>query len=692
MIDRQPLSVHMLGGFHIRVGHEEVVGFDQTRLRLLLAYLLLHRRAPVARQQLAFAFWPDSPDAQALNNLRTLLTRLRQVLPEANRCIDSTFSTIQWRDDASYQLDVAEFEDALQQGSIAAEQANSSDTIRAFQAAVDLYTGDLLPGFYDEWLIPEQERLRQAYLDALDRLAALLEGKRRYKEALGIAQRLVRADPLHEAVYRQLMQLHLALGNRAAALRVYHACATILRHELGVDPSPATQEVHRRVLANENSSSNMLLEAATPTANASFVGRHAEWEAILRAWRQAAAGQVQIVLINGEAGIGKTRLAEELLAWANHQGVATAVARCYTSGSSLAFGPVAEWLRSDTVQARLRSLDRIWLVEVARLLPELLLSFPNLPAPGPMTEPWQRQRFFQALARAFVPERQSAAKRPERSQWSEGPPVRRQTVADGPPLLLFLDDLQWCDQETLDWLQYFVQAATAAPLLLVGTVRIEEAGDDHPLIAFRQALARHSLHELTLSPLTAAESALLAANLLGHTLSRAQAGQLFADTEGNPLFVVETVRAGMGKGAAAGEAGERGTQQKESLVSLSTTSSLPPKVRAVIQRRLSMVLPGAHALAQTAAVIGREFGFEVLARASGPDEGAVVHVPEAVGATEDTDFGELSRAENTEGAEAVSAQDSDIALGILRRRLWQRMTRPIAAVGAHPPRGFTPPL
>ena len=115
-----------------------------------------------------------------------------------------------------------------------------------------------------------------------------------------------------------------------------------------------------------------------------------------------------MVLISGEAGIGKTRLAEELLAWVERQGVETAVARCYASGGpSVAYGPVAEWLRSPGMQARVRSLDGIWLGEAARLLPELLADRPDLPAPGPMTETWQRQRFFQALARAVLGRRQA---------------------------------------------------------------------------------------------------------------------------------------------------------------------------------------------------------------------------------------------------------------------------------------------
>lgn len=211
MADSQPLSLYMLGGFRINAGHEAAAGFDQARLRLLLAYLLLHRRAPVARHQLAFAFWPDSSDAQALNNLRTLLTRLRQALPKADRYIDSTSSTVHWRGDASWQLDVAAFEAAVQQGSVAAEQANSSDAIRAFRAAADLYTGDLLPGFYDEWLIAERERLRQAYLDALDLDLTCIQIAR-HSESAGQADRAIDFFRRAVASARRVFAIEEAVG------------------------------------------------------------------------------------------------------------------------------------------------------------------------------------------------------------------------------------------------------------------------------------------------------------------------------------------------------------------------------------------------------------------------------------------------------------------------------------------------
>ncbi|MCP4517469.1 MAG: ATP-binding protein, partial [Delftia sp.] len=153
-----------------------------------------------------------------------------------------------------------------------------------------------------------------------------------------------------------------------------------------------------------------------------LVGRQREWQALQSLWKKAANGEPRCVLIKGEAGIGKTRLAEELLSWANRQGITTAASACYAAEGQLPYAPIADWLRSEDLRARLPALEGKWRTECARLLPELLAQQPDLPAPGPLTEAWQRQHLFTALAHAVL----SAVR----------------------PIILLIDDLQWCDQDT----------------------------------------------------------------------------------------------------------------------------------------------------------------------------------------------------------------------------------------------------
>lgn len=194
------LHIKLLGAFCLRWGDQPVADFEQARLQHLLAYLVLHRSAPISRQRLAFLFWPDSTDHQALKNLRTLLTRLRHALPDADHFIDVTAQTIQWRLDAPFALDVADFETVAARATAAQEGGDYTGSVNALTAAVAGYTGELLPDCYDDWILPLRERYHQTCGQALERLVLLLEEHREYGSAIPYARRFLNHDPLHEAV------------------------------------------------------------------------------------------------------------------------------------------------------------------------------------------------------------------------------------------------------------------------------------------------------------------------------------------------------------------------------------------------------------------------------------------------------------------------------------------------------------
>ncbi|MGC9333811.1 MAG: AfsR/SARP family transcriptional regulator, partial [Anaerolineae bacterium] len=229
------LSVSLLGDFCIRHDGAPVTDVDTPRLQSLLAYLVLHRDTPQSRAHLAFLFWPDTSEAQARTNLRNLLHHLRRALPDADSYLEASVQTLQWRSHAPFALDVAIFEAAMEDAKQAMQASNPLAVREALERAIALYQGDLLPSCYDDWILPLREALRQAHLDALERLARMLEEQRDYPAAIGHAQRLLRHDPLHEATYRHLIRLHALNGDRAGALRVYHTCTTILQRELGVE-------------------------------------------------------------------------------------------------------------------------------------------------------------------------------------------------------------------------------------------------------------------------------------------------------------------------------------------------------------------------------------------------------------------------------------------------------------------------
>jgi DNA-binding SARP family transcriptional activator len=546
------LHIQLFDHFQLLYNGEPLPALNQGRLHSLLAYLVLHRDAAQTRRQLAFLFWPDSTEAQAHANLRQLLHRLQRALPTAGDFLLLDVKTVQWRPESPFTLDVAEFERQLTCAAEAARQGDATAVRSALQTAVAQYRGDLLLDCYYDWVLPERERWRETYLKTLERLISLLETQRDYAVAIAYAQRLLRSDPLHETTYGRLMRLHALAGDRASALRVYHTCATTLQRELGVEPSAQTRTVYAQLL---NLDGSPVLPSSYDTHDEQLIGRQAEWQTLLTTWRLAAKGHAHLLVVAGEAGIGKTRLAEELLIWASRQGIRTARTRAYAAEGALAYAPVAEWLRTEGLRAGWRALDPVWLTELARILPELLVEQPHVPPPAPMTESWQRKRLFEALARAFL--------------------------ADDRPLLLVLDDLQWCDHETLAWLHYLLRYDPQARLLIAGTMRPEEVSSEHPLAALLLDLgSAGQVTELELGPLNLDGTAALAAQVTGQTLAPDVGQRLYQETEGNPLFVVETVRT------------EPSTGDAESAPLLPAfPTRLPPKVQAVIQRRLAQLSP-----------------------------------------------------------------------------------------------------
>jgi DNA-binding SARP family transcriptional activator len=592
------LHLHLLGDFLAVLGDSPLTTLSVPRQQSLLAYLVLHRDAPQDRSHLAFLLWPDSTEEQAHTNLRKLLYHLRQTFPEIDHFLHTNNRSVQWRAaqaDVSWTLDIVQFEQALLRAEQAKTDHDTTARHQALELALGLYRGDLLPSCYDEWILPERDRLHQLFLQAAEDLLALLEQERDYPAAITVAQRLLRQDPLHEATSRQLMRLHALRGDRAAALRVYHSCVTALERELGTEPSAVTRLAYEALLQAGATSETPIGPLPARGTTAPLLGRKTEWLTLQEVWRKAASGHVQLVILSGEAGIGKTRLAEEMLAWVGRQGLSTANAHCYAAEGRLAYAPVTAWLRAEAVYSALAALDPLWLTEIARLVPEVLTTRPRLPHPTPMTEGWQRQRFFESLAHAVLKAQQ--------------------------PLLLLLDDLHWCDSETLEWLHYLLHFDRRARLLLIGTVRSEEALPGHPLLTFLGSLQREGMvTEIALGPLSTSETASLAEHVLGHQLDPAMNQALYAETEGNPLFVVEIARAGTLEGGIAGPSAPSAARA----LLTQSGSTLPSTVQSVLETRLAQLSPSAREVAHVAAVVGRAFSFPVLVQTSGQEEDRVM--------------------------------------------------------------------
>ncbi|TVR90540.1 MAG: hypothetical protein EA416_11340, partial [Trueperaceae bacterium] len=585
------LSIRLLGGLRVERG-DDALELGPQRVSDLIAYLVVHRYRPIPRAHLAYVMWPESDEAQARTNVRKTLHQLRHSLPDAAQLLAMDGQTLRWRPGARFDVDVERFDQATQR----AQQAQASGARglerEHLEEAARIYRGDLLPEMYDDWLEAERERLRQRFATVLERLVDVLWQQRDDRAALGYAQRLVRHDPLVESSYRRLMRLHARSGERAKALHVYHSCASVLQEQLQVGPSDETVALYQDVLRLQPNGASHAVEASPKAhrqgviSGAPLVGRYRELGALRAAWDETQGGPTGLVLVTGDPGIGKTRLVEEFARSLPRREAAAITTRCRAAERSLAFTPVVALLRTTVVREALPGLASGWRRDVSRLLPELVDGEPS--DPGPLTEGWQRQRLFEALSHAILASQ---------------------------PLVAVIDDVQWCDGDSLDWLHYLLRFDANARRMLVATARTHELDANPRLGDLLLDLERDGLlTRIELAPLSDDETGTLARSLHRDEPEPGALSALVAETEGNPLFVVEMVREGALASSTPRSARETGS-----------ATTLPRRLRAVIASRLERLSAPSSELLGMAAVIGREFDFDVLLQVSRQDEDVAVH-------------------------------------------------------------------
>jgi tetratricopeptide (TPR) repeat protein len=333
---------------------------------------------------------------------------------------------------------------------------------------------------------------------------------------------------------------------------------------------------------------------ALTTPSIALVGRVEEWNCLMRVWLAAQRGPPRCVLVSGVAGIGKTRLVEEFVRWADQQGAAIATSRCYGTVGKLPYAPLADWLRSPPLRDSLSDLPEVWRGEIAGLLPEIGIQPLETGARRDVPQAEARRRLFEAMVRAIggVPH----------------------------PLVLFLDDIQWADRDTLEWIGYFLRIEDPRSVLVLATLRLGEVPLEDRLNAVLRDLRREGrMEEMPLEPLSAAETVALATAVAGATLDSAAAQRLHRETEGHPLYIVEMLRAketGLDgpeplAGNLSGERPVTGPKDRR---------SLPQRVLATIEARLAQLSSPARTIVGVAAVIGREFRLDLLAESGGISE------------------------------------------------------------------------
>lgn len=588
------LHLTLLGGFQVRLGAGPAVVLARKKAQALLAYLVVEPGEAHLRDKLAALLWGDSSDQRARQSLRQTLLAIKQALARNGVEVLRVDTESVAVNRSALDVDVVAFERLANEG-----------TPQALAQAAALYKGDFLEGLsvqeprFEEWLITERERLREVALEVLGKLLAQQTASGAVQQAIQTAGRLLALDPLQEAVHRALMRLYVLQERRGSALRQYQLCMAVLQRELGVEPEPSTRRLYQQILQTENVASgvaspaefseNVLvhrpgaaqMDAAVPAAP--MVGREGQMAALSRVRAQAWRGQARIGVILGEAGIGKSRLIDALVADGVAHGGRALLGRAHETERVLPFGPWVDAFRTAGVipeLARQPGLSTPWRAQLARL-------FPEFGQPGhqrPAAEDEDHVRLFEAMAQAV------------------GHLALRQ------PLLLVLEDLHWADDMSLRLLAFLSRRGAAWPVLLVGTIRREEMLDAPAVTRLLHEFGndQHFL-SLTLTPLSASDTVALV-RLLGRAGTdepavRRLGTRIWRASEGNPFMVVETMRA-LDGGAAFEMAEELPT---------------PPRVRDTIAARLDRLSQRGRDMTALASVIGREFDFAVLAGAASMD-------------------------------------------------------------------------
>ncbi|HEX5618985.1 MAG TPA: AAA family ATPase [Solirubrobacteraceae bacterium] len=639
--------------------------------RLLFAYLVLNRDRDCGRPELIDLLWPERPPAAADTALSALLSKLRKALGEGALAGRSELRFLPGGPIA-VDLEVAATAAARAEAAIDAHDWGAAAARAREVISVDLQT--FLPDCDGPWVAEVRRELETIRLRGLESLgeACLHQGGRELGAAEQAARAAIAAAPFRESAHRLLMEVHEAQGNPAEALRVFEELRILLRDELGTTPGQAAMTVHERVLRGETPTAKppptrrqgiSVTSWPAPLAAAlerhALVGRAHELDVLEACWTETINGARPLVLLAGDAGIGKTRLAAEIGQRAQDDGAHVLYGR-FDEQALAPYQPVVEMVRGWSSGASLEPLrERVGVraADLAILFGEFGPPRGDDGEPGPHGHDAdaRRMRFFDAVA-ALLGE-----------------------IGAGAPLVLVFDDLHWADRPTLQLIRHLVRSPQPRRALLLGTYRDAELEPGHPLHELigdvrREGMLRH----VELTGLAEPEVAELVRALGVPSPEAAFVRALHGETEGNPFFIEEVVRH------------LRDSHHDLHTVSL-TEAGVPEGVREVTARRLRRLGADSRQALQVAAVIGRDFDYDVLeAVAPLHDDALITALEEGVEARVLRETGRVGRYAFTHALVRATLYDS---LSQLRRaRLHGRVGEAIARLRSADLDPFLPQL
>jgi DNA-binding SARP family transcriptional activator len=592
------LRIYVLGGFRAEVAGQPIAAARWTRRSAprVLALLAVERDHQLHRDRLLDLLWPGLAADAALNSLHKALHAARHALEPG----------LPAKEPSSF-LRMADGLVALVAGSVwidldaavaLAERALRARDPARLDAAFAGLRGDPLPeDQYEDWVAEARGRVRELRLRLLLERAALLEEQGEEREAIACLQRATEQDPAREDLHRRLMATYLRTGSRHQALRQYQRCREALRRELDAAPEEETEALHREILtgplAGGRPGAPALPAALRRVPSGPLIARQEALRFLERERRRAIAGQGGLVLVSGEAGVGKTRLLAEVARRSGGQGLCLLWGTSYAEERLLPYGAFVEALD----EWALRQPEPVR-ADLGARFPELARLVPGFGADRAAARDrggdGQRARLFAAVVR-FLTE-----------------------LAERAPLLLALDDLHAADASSVQLLHHLARAAGDRRWLIVGSYRTEDLGAGGALeqllrTAQHWGLAR-TVELLCLAP---EETRQLAESALDGAVEEALAAHLHARSRGNPLFVCELARALHGGGVIALRDGAwRLTAGRAELV--------PSGVRDLVELRVARAGGAARATVELVAVAGMEVPFGLLRAAAPLPEAALV--------------------------------------------------------------------
>jgi DNA-binding SARP family transcriptional activator len=478
----------------------------------LLAYLCLEQ-GPRSREELAGLLWGESSEIEARASLRQALKQLRAGLGEGIRCGRSTVELV-----TPVECDAVEFRRRI---------------VREPSMATTMEIPRFLAGFsvrhapqFDEWVAATRQTLMSQYQHALGTLAREAMGQWRWREAVALADQWLNAEPLSDEAMRIGVEARYLAGDRGAALARFAQYRSALMRETGCEPSRSLLTLIQRVESDAAQATVRPITdewyARAPTFEANLIGREKEWATLGKAWKGVVKGDSRIVLIEGEPGVGKSRLAEEFLRWIVANGGTVLRGRGYDVQTSIPYEPVVEVLRDALSAPGLAGTAPEWLTEVARLFPELRQRFPGLPLPSIPSDSADGWRLFEGVSQLIL------------------------ALAAERPVAISLDDIQWCDDDSCNLLHYLVRRTEHAPVLWLGTLTLGEFERDASSARLCRALrAKQHASVLSLGSLSE-EDLWRMIREMGHvstpTGARRFASRIFGVTAGNPFYVIELLK------------------------------------------------------------------------------------------------------------------------------------------------------